>query len=156
MKSILFLILSVLLGACVPEPGTPDTEADIAAVNELRNQEETAAENGDVEALLALRTEDFVAMPPGGQAVAGREAVREFLSEMFGQMSMEETVVSEEVTVSGDLAFDRGTFSGTATPAGGGNPIPIEGAYLWVLERQQDGAWKYAIQMWSDIASTQM
>lgn len=156
MKSIIFLILTMLLGACAPEPGTLDREADVAAINELRSQEETAAEIGDVETLLELRTDDFVAMPPGREAVVGREAVRAFLSGMFGQMSMEETVVSEEVTVSGDLAYDRGTFTGTAMPAGGGDPIPIEGAYLWVLERQQDGSWKYAIQMWSDIASTQM
>lgn len=136
------------------EPGRRGSspEADVAAVNALQEREVAAAEAGDVAALLELRTHDFVAMPPDQSSVRGKEAVEEFLNGMFGQVEIEETVVSQAVVVAGDLAYDRGTFSGTARPKGGGESMAINGKYLWILERQADGSWRYTVQMWSNNA----
>lgn len=83
-------VLAVLLicAGCARGDDSPRPAADahIAAVNDLREQEIVAAEAGDVEALLALRPEDFVAMPPDQQALRGKAAVRQFLSDMFEQV----------------------------------------------------------------------
>lgn len=126
-----------------------DTAADIAAIHDLRQREVAAAEAADVEGLISLRTEDFVAMPPDQNVVQGRDAVREFLTGMFEQVELQETVVSEDVVVSGDWAHDRGTFTGTARPRGGGESMNIDGKYLWIATRQDDGSWRYTVQMWS-------
>lgn len=128
----------------------PAADADIAAVNDLREQEIAAAEAGDVEALLALRTEDFVAMPPDQQPLRGKAAVRQFLSDMFEQVQLEETVVSEDVVISGDWAHDRGTFTGTVQPKAGGPSMAVDGKYLWIARQQGDGSWRYTLQMWSN------
>ena len=125
-------------------------EADVSAINDLRRREIKSAEAGDVEALLALRTEDFTAMPPGQNPVSGKQAVSAFLSGMFEQVSIQETVVSEDIVVSGDLAYDRGTFTGSATPKAGGDPMELNGKYLWIARREENGSWRYAVQMWSD------
>lgn len=155
MKLYLFFTLAFLSSACVQQKNNNSRYAeDIAAIDELREKEELAAEAGNVDSLLALRTDDFSAMPPNQPAVKGKKAVRTFLTGMFDQMEIEETVVSEEVTISGDWAYDRGTFSGTATPKAGGDSLSLEGKYLWILQRQEDGSWKYAIQMWSSNGSS--
>ena len=125
-------------------------EIDASAISDLRRREIQAAEAGDVEELLSLRTDDFTAMPPGQNPVSGKEAVFAFLSGMFEQVSLEETVVSEEIVVSGDLAYDLGTFTGSATPKAGGDPMELDGKYVWIARRENDGSWKYAVQMWSD------
>lgn len=154
MRVYLFLIPVILLTTCVQKTDNDDQHVkDVAAINQLREQEETAAEAGNVEALLLFRTDDFIAMPPNQPAIEGKEAVRAFLTGMLGQMQMEETVVSEEIVVSGDWAFDRGTFTGSATPKGGGETMTIDGKYLWILERQPNGSWKYTVQMWSNNGS---
>lgn len=151
------LLLVVLFVACSQAEQTGSSpEADVAAVNALREREVAAAETGNVAALLELRTHDFVAMPPDQPSVRGKGAIEEFLNGMFGQMELEETVVSQGVVVAGDLAYDRGTFSGTARPKGGGESMAIDGKYLWILERQADGSWRYAVQMWSNKAPAPM
>lgn len=125
-------------------------EADVSAINDLRRREIKAAEAGDVEGLLSIRTEDFTAMPPGQDPVCGKQAVSAFLSGMFEQVSIQETVVSDDIVVSGELAYDRGTFTGSATPKAGGDPMELNGKYLWIARREEDGSWRYAVQMWSD------
>lgn len=119
-------------------------------IDELRAREVAAAEAGDVEALLTLRSEDFVAMPPRHPPVRGKEDVRAFLEGMFSSVSVRETVTSESVVVSGDLAYDRGVFSGTATIEESGASVPLDGKYLWVAKKVDDGSWRYSVQMWSD------
>ena len=69
-------------------PETTDA-TDLAALADLRAREITAAEAGDVEALLELRFEDFVAMPPGHPPVEGIENVRPFLQGMFAQVEIQ-------------------------------------------------------------------
>jgi len=154
MNVYLFLTFAFLTTACAQQTNNDNRLADdISAINNLREKEEMAAETGNVDALLALRSDDFIAMPPDQPSVKGKEAVREFLTGMFGQMNIEETLVSEEIIVSGDWAHDRGTFAGTAVPKAGGTTISIDGKYLWILNRQDDGSWKYIIQMWSNNSS---
>lgn len=144
-------VFALGFGACTS--GADDgssMDADVQAITDLRTQEIAAAEAGSVEELLALRTEDFVAMPPGQPPVHGQAEVRAFLQQMFDAVTLEETVTSEEVVVAGDWAYDRGTFTGTATIRETGDAIEVNGKYLWVVERQPDGSWKYSVQMWSD------
>jgi len=120
------------------------------SIADLRRREIEAAEAGDVEALLELRTDDFVAMPPNHPPVRGKAEVEGFLRGMFSTLAVRETVRSESVTVDGSLAYDRGVFSGQATMKSSGDTISLDGKYLWIAVRGPDGAWKYAVQMWSD------
>ena len=122
---------------------------DVAAINHLRERETAAVKAGDVGTLLSLRTEDFVAMPPDQPVVRGTEAVRGFLQGMFDQIAWEGTFTSEDVVVAGDWAYDRGIFTGTATPNGDGEPMPLDGKYLWILKRQTGGSWRFAVVSWS-------
>lgn len=124
------------------------------AIAELRKREVQAAEAGDVEALLDLRIEDFVAMPPGQPPVRGKQDVRVFLEDMFSTVSVRETITSESVVVAGDLAYDRGVFAGAATIRASGESVPLDGKYLWIARRSSDGAWRYSVHMWSDNQPT--
>jgi ketosteroid isomerase-like protein len=74
------------------------------SIDDLRRREIEAAEAGDVEALLELRTDDFVAMPPGRPPARGKDEVASFLNGMFAATSIRESVTSEDVHVNGDLA----------------------------------------------------
>lgn len=149
MKLCLFLTIVMLTSACVQKPQNSDQlNDDIAAINELREKELSAALAGNVDSLIALRTDDFIAMLPDMPAIEGKEAVREVLTGMFGQMEeFEHNTISEEVIVSGDWAIHRGTYADRVTMKSGEESIAYEGKYLWILQRQDDGSWKYAMQM---------
>ncbi len=149
MRLNLFLIFVILTTACVEKPKNGDQlNDDIAVIHELREKELTAALTGNVDSLMALRTDDFIAMLPYMPAIKGKEAVRKVLTGMFGQMEeFEHNTITEEVIVSGDWAFHRGNYTDRVTLKSGGEPIAFKGKYLWILQRQDDGSWKYAMQM---------
>lgn len=149
MKIYLLITLIFTASACIQNSNTGNQNTDdIAAINELREKEREAALAGNMDSLMALRTDDFIAMLPDMPAVSGKEAVREVLTEMFGQMKeFEHNTVSEEITVLGDWAFQRGTFTDWVVLESGGDTLAYEGKFLWILQRQEDGIWKYVIQM---------
>lgn len=149
MKLYLFLIPVFLLSACIQQKDEQNRHAeDIAAIEELREKELEAVLAGNVDSLMVIRTDDFVAMLPGMPAVEGKEAVREVLVGMFGQMEeFKHNTISEEIIVSGDWAFHRGTYTDRVILKSSGDTLNYEGKFLWILQRQEDESWKYAIQM---------
>lgn len=150
MKLYLIPTLTIFIYACAQQNNSDNQYADdIAAINELREKEIIAAETGNVDSLLALRTDDFVAMPPNQPAVKGKEAVREFLAGIHEQTDTELEFISEEIIISGDWAYDRGILKGTVIAENDGESVNFEGTYLFILNRQVDNSWKYSLAMWS-------
>ncbi|MDX1640751.1 MAG: DUF4440 domain-containing protein [Balneolaceae bacterium] len=149
MRVIILIVLTSLSAACTqPENKESGYEEDVAFIDELREKELEAVRAGNVDSLMAIRTDDFVAMLPGMPAVEGKEAVRETLVAMFGQMEeFEHNTRSEEIVVSGDLAIQRGTYTDKVTLKSSGETMTYEGKFLWILERQDDGSWKYAVHI---------
>ncbi|MDZ7715329.1 MAG: nuclear transport factor 2 family protein [Balneolaceae bacterium] len=138
--------MTFLSGACTQkEYNEEQYEEDIAEINELREKELEAVLAGNVDSLMAIRTDDFIAMLPGMPAIKGKEAVREVLTGMFGQMEeFEHNTISEEVIVSGDWAFHRGTYTDRVTLKSGGRADARIREIALILQRQEDGSWKYA------------
>lgn len=48
----------------------------------------------------------------------------------------------EEMRVSGDYAFERGTYRDSMRPRSGGDTIRTSGKIMRILQRQPDGSWK--------------
>ncbi len=153
-----FIPISVVaaLAACAPpatqEPAAeeaPSTEADMEAINKVLEQEVAAISAGDVEAFVALFTNDAVGMPPGEPAAIGTEAVRSWAQDFFDQFTVQYTATSEEIVVAGNWAFQRLSFTLTLTPAAGGDPIQLNGKGIHICQRQGDGSWKLTRDIWN-------
>ena len=124
-------------------------EADQEAINALRDQFLAAYNAADVPGVVACFTDDAVVMAPNEPAVEGSEALAEWQQAFFDLFAADLALSSEEVVVSGDWAFDRGTYTQFLTPASGGDAIQDRGKYLVALERQPDGSWKIAREVWN-------
>jgi len=61
---------------------------------------------------------------------------------------------SDEVTVLGDLAVTRGTWSVTETPKAGGETVERHGKWFTVQRRQADGSWKTWRWMWNQATTS--
>ena len=48
----------------------------------------------------------------------------------------------EEITVSGEFAYEWGTYRGSVRPRAGGEAMSYHGKLLRILQRQADGSWK--------------
>lgn len=156
MRSYLGLLSVTLLflglSACAPaaeQPGTvteetATTDADMAAIENLRADFVTAYNAKDVDGLIRLFTADAVRMPPDEPAVSGTEELRTYFSRRFELGDADLSVTTQQTQVSGDWAFGRGTFAVTATPAAGGEPVEYKGKWINIMKRQADGSWKIA------------
>ncbi len=155
MRLRLTLLPLLLIAGCTPTEPVEEastTEADVEAINQLPATYAAALNAGDLDGIMAGFTDDAVRMPPNASAIIGKESIRSLLQTNLEQNTYQLDNPPEEVQVSGDLAFARGTYTVTVTPKAGGESIQREGKYLVIFQKQPDGSWKAARDIWnSDI-----
>ena len=143
--------LVLLFAACAKASDT--SAADVVAIVALRDSIQAAEIGGRADGILAAFAEDVVVLPPNTAALNGKAAATEFIRGGLGAMAMTVQYTSEEVVITGDWAFDRGSYNASMTPRAGGATTPDRGKYLWILHRAADGTWKYHRVMWNADAA---
>jgi len=148
------LMLFALAGSvgCGPTDSTDsgDQTRDLEAITALRKENVAANNAGDVSALLAQFTDDAVLLPPGQLPVRGKAALEAFSRPFHEQYDVETEQTAEEVVVAGDWAYEWGMLTGTARPLAGGEAMQADMKYLYVYERQPDGSWKIAVDIYNN------
>ena len=150
--SLRVLTICVLLAAagCAPTDAPPDTSDDEAAILAQSARLSEAYVEGDIDALVALYTEDGVAVPGNRDFVRGHDALRTLWALPEGRTILRHTARPTDFRVDGDHAYDWGYFEGQA--AQDGAPLdPFRGAYVIVWERGEDGVWRIAADMWNSL-----
>jgi uncharacterized protein (TIGR02246 family) len=153
-RSALYLCLSsiLVLAACgqsAPEP-VDTSEADAAVIRAQTDQFLAAWNAADVTGFSDMYTDDAVQLQPDGPATAGRVAILQTFTDYFNEFDAEQTAVTEEVEVFGDIGYSRGTWSLTQTPKAGGDVQARNGKWSNVQRRQADGSWKVWRWMWNE------
>lgn len=152
------LLLATFVAACSPKTETAATDtsgtataatmhdesADRAAIDSLRSAWAAGAERKDAATVAGMYTDDAVILEPESPIASGREEIQKAFATSF-PVSSDLKINSEKVEVSGDLAYDYGTFSQHAAPPGA-PARDMKGNYLVVL-RRENGAWKIVRQM---------
>jgi ketosteroid isomerase-like protein len=123
-----------------------NVEADRHAIEALNKHDVEAALASDFDAMISQWSEDFVMLPQAGPIVRGRRAAVA-AAEQGKDQHLAFIVVDcvfdfEEITVTGDYAFEWGTYRWTARPRTGGSDITTSGKLMRILQRQSDGSWK--------------
>jgi ketosteroid isomerase-like protein len=125
-------------------------------LRDLDAQWAKAAAAKDVEQTIGYYSDDAMVLPPNATSAATKVAIRNVWKDMFASpglvISWQPTRV--QVGKSGEMAWVRGTYELTMNDATG-KPIDDRGKYLEVWEKQTDGNWKCAADMWnSDLAAS--
>jgi ketosteroid isomerase-like protein len=115
----------------------------VREIIEVRDAWTAAVRAKDVERLVSLLTDDIVMMHPNRPAVIGLAANRADLLAAFARFQVDQTVVSDEIAVAGEWAFDRSRATTTLTPVSGGT-VTVHSKAITILRRQADGSWKIA------------
>lgn len=156
MRAVGMALATVALCACAKSGGTAadssaagataaDTTSGVAAVAKVRQAWADGAHNKDAPGVAAMYTEDAVLVGSDQPLTSGRSAIQAALEKAF-PMSHGLQINSENTDVSGDLAYDFGTYAQELSPPGGKTTV-VGGAYLVVLKRQSDGSWKIVRHM---------
>jgi ketosteroid isomerase-like protein len=131
-----------------PSPGALQA-ADVGEIRRLEQEFVAAELSRDVDAVLAIRTDDVVWMAPGIPTAEGQAAVRRLLQGNPGH-AIAFTVTPARTEVHGDLAYNRGTWSGRFVA--GNDTSQDHGKYVQIW-RRVNGEWRIAVDMFhSDLA----
>jgi ketosteroid isomerase-like protein len=139
------LIASVLAAgfAARANAQTPSTThtADETAIGEFNQRYLKAINEGDIDTLASLTTEGHMMVSSGGAPLAGKQALVDAMTRLFQTTEFEESWAPEETVVSGDLAYQRGTFVVVAKPKSGVAESRVTGNFLRIYRKQPDGRW---------------
>ncbi len=150
LSAVIFLFVALTLTACGPT--AERTEADVAAIQALVEAFCTAVEAGDIAGYIVLYNDDIVQMPPDAPAVRGKQALEEKCLGLFELFSVEVTWPvegTEEIIVADGWAFHLSEFYEGLTPKAGGDKIEMRGKIIEVCQKQPDGSWKFAREIWN-------
>jgi ketosteroid isomerase-like protein len=135
------------LASCAARETPPrDTSADRAAIEALHQRDEAAVLAAQADSLIALWTDDIVAMPPGGPIIRGKannaELLRAALAQQGEHRPLSYELRFEEVQIFDDHAFEWGTYRGTARV--GADTLVGTGKLMRLLARDSTGTWRVA------------
>lgn len=145
------------IGCAGPAPeSTGDGEQALSTATDIESIRKTRLERfaasfiaSDTEGFLAAVVEGAVLMPPDESPVVGHAAIRAWLDAFFAGYSTDLVYTGSDVTVAGNWAFEAYAFRWTLTPVGDGAPIHQQGKGVYVFQRQPDGSWKVARDIWN-------
>jgi len=141
---------AALLALAGPSSAAGLTEADTRALRELTRRYVETALAGDFAAWARLLAEDAVFLPPNGEPVNGRMAIRDFMS-AFGRAATFEAPI-DEIAGGDGVAYARGRFAFTMRP-GSSLQGSDSGRWITTYRRQPDGSWLIHANIWNSSRS---
>ena len=131
--------------ACAPASSNED---DVADITRTTHEWVAAFEAEDAAHAATFLTDAAVLVPPNEAVVTGAEAIEAWSQRMFDGMTVQEaTTTVGAVRVAGDWAVSHGEWQMTMSV--GGATVGDTTRYLLVWERQADGSWKVAYDIWN-------
>lgn len=131
---------------------TEAMKPDVATIHELMHEYTQTIKDGDMESWLSLWVPEGKQMASGAPARIGWEAIREGNRPLFELFKTEMSIYPDELRILGDHAYTHGNYDYAMTPREGGAAITGSGKFLTILKKQEDGAWKFAIDCFNDNA----
>jgi uncharacterized protein (TIGR02246 family) len=152
---ILGLGLTLLVTGCGQQlPGkASDTSADTAAIRAGVDKYLAAWNKGDATPYGPMIADDAILMQPDGPVVSGRDAIVAEITKENDTKTGQQTATVEEVIVTGDHAYARGTWNVTPNAGAGANTQPLSGKWTILYKRSADGTWLTSRWMWNQQAA---
>jgi uncharacterized protein (TIGR02246 family) len=104
---------------------------------------------GDRKKFLGFFANDIIMMPPGQTSTRGGEGVAALTDQLFDQFTMREEFEYDELSVAGDWAAGRFTYSFSVTPKSGGPATTEFGKGMAWLRRTSAGSWQFTHMIWN-------
>ena len=103
----------------------------------------------DVDRMVAMMSDDAIAMPPHQAALKGAEEISGWMREGFATARSQFDYTPVSTLVEGNLGVDHFDFTMTTTMNDSGEKIADEGNCIWVWRREADGDWHICRSIWN-------
>jgi ketosteroid isomerase-like protein len=145
MRTVLMTALVTLMlgaGACGGSKGEEFTATDTAAIRQLDADFVAAFNAKEMDKLLAFYAENSVFMPPNKPLLRGKEPLKSFYADLFGQGATDLKMDPADIAGHGPIAYQSGTFSLTS------GATHDRGKFLFVMRKMGD-KWLFQHSIWS-------
>lgn len=141
MKTRCSVVVCFLLSAALLAQSAKQSK-DETAIKNLDRQWSEAVQAKDLDRSVSFYGSGASVFPFSAPIASGPENIRQLWQNLFGApgFHLEFSPRKIEVSKSGDMAYDTGTFELTVNDAQG-NPTTTPGKYV-VVWREQNGQWK--------------
>lgn len=120
------------------------------AIDGIRERIDAAWLRSDADGITRYLAEDAVLLPPHSPRLVGREQINHWLRDFFQHYTMSDLAMPErELTISGDLAFERSVYEWSLVPHQGGEPIRDQANWVGIWRRARDGSWAEVCGIWN-------
>jgi len=140
-----FVLLLPVAGRSQSGPASQDSERLIAL---QRSKFVEAVQGKHLDDCVSLYSPEAALLEPRGSRIEGQQAIHDLFQLALATANITIQFNSAALQISGDLAFDSGSFTGRTVIHGGGASISISGSYLTVYRRSADGRWLIVQQAW--------
>ena len=116
-------------------------QVDRDAIGTVLQEHVDAVNTTDVELLLKGFTDDVVYIGPGAAPILGKSAMREYITPIYAQASIQLAMKSESLEIAGDRATEWRSCHGQLT-LDGGDRISVNLHYMFAYRREPSGDWR--------------
>ena len=148
-RAVAVCVCAAVLAGAVRLSAQSALEKDLAEIAEFNRRYLQAINDEDIATLSSLTTEDHIMIASGRPPLVGKAANDAANARVFKQFDIVETWTPVETVVSGDLAYQRGTFTVAATPRAGGNTSRTNGNFLRIYKRLPGVGWRMVRDMFN-------
>jgi len=141
--------LTTILAIVVLALSTTALASDEEAVAKFVSEYDTALNQNDLDAFLALYVEDAVEMPDKEPVLIGIDAIRERDGNFIANYTDKISSNIEDIQIVDDLAVVRTSYQEEWTPKAGGATESVIGKSIIILGKQADGSWKISTVIWN-------
>ena len=155
IEGAVWLVGCLTLLSGIAAPGVAmGTGEDIAAAREALEAASEAFDGAlkidDADGVMAHVAQDVLMMPPGEAPVRGKAAMRAWYEGLLSQYRTVSLDLTEREILVGDAwAVVSGRHVWTMAPRAGGASFTDTGSYVQVWQRQPDGRWLFAREIWN-------
>jgi len=122
--------------------GCASKSADDAAVRRTIAGIEQQINQGDI-GFVNVFANDAVIIAPSSPDIVGLDAIRKMYTDLMKQDSMTVHFSTEEVSVTGDMAYEHGTYTLRIADKATGRVLQdAKNKHVHIFKRQPDGTWK--------------
>jgi uncharacterized protein (TIGR02246 family) len=134
-------------------PGQANRQASGPAddIAKIRSEWAKALRAKQLDQIVLLYAPDAVFLPPTGERVTGRPAIRDLTKKIMETFTSDINLDSIVMEHSGSLAYDSGDYSETLVTVADGAQIEAQGNYLMIFKRQPEGNWLIIEQAWTEV-----
>ena len=108
---------------------------------------------GDADLCASVYAPNGVVVTPDKDLIYGRDMIRDYWQRAMDEGCRGHTLIRERVELRDHQVIERGFYGHFAHPVRR-EPPTAQGEYLVVVERQSDGSWAWAIDLWSEVESS--